>query len=106
MKSSLRKWALGLDGWKYWVWQLGVGLVFFTIIEIILNKIVKRIINKVGIDPLVTKILINYSSYKFTQTKSLNIELDLLHISKLLLKENNFKNFQRLKKDSLNKEFI
>ena len=39
MKSSLRKWALGLDGWKYWVWQLGVGLVFFTIIEIILNKI-------------------------------------------------------------------
>ena len=54
--------------------------------EIILNKIVKRIINKVGIDPLVTKILINYSSYKFTQTKSLNIELDLLHISKLLLK--------------------
>ena len=38
-KSSLRKWALGLDGWKYWVWQLGVGLVFFTIIEIILNKI-------------------------------------------------------------------
>ena len=69
--------------------------------EIILNKIVKRIINKVGIDPLVTKILINYSSYKLTQTKSLNIGLDLLLISKLLLKENNFKNFQSLKKDSL-----
>ena len=69
--------------------------------EIILNKIVKRIINKVGIDPLVTKILINYSSYKLTQTKSLNIELDLLHISKLLLKENNFKKFSKIKKDSL-----
>ena len=69
--------------------------------EVILNKIVKRIINKVGKDPLVTKILINYSSYKLTQTKSLNIELDLLLISKLLLKENNFKNFQSLKKDSL-----
>ena len=69
--------------------------------EIILNKIVKRIINKVGTVPLVTKILINYSSYKLTQTKSLNIELDLLIISKLLLKENNFKNFQSLKKESL-----
>tara|TARA_B100000963_G_scaffold148278_3_gene129298 strand:+ start:157040 stop:160129 length:3090 start_codon:yes stop_codon:yes gene_type:complete len=69
--------------------------------EIILNKIIKRIINKVGRDPLVTKILVNYSSYKLAQTKSLNIELDLLLISKLLLKENNFKNFQSLKKESL-----
>ena len=39
MKSPLRKWALGLTGWKYWAWQLGVGGVFFVIIECLLNMI-------------------------------------------------------------------
>ena len=39
MKSPLRKWALGLTGWKYWVWQLVVGGIFFVIIECLLNMI-------------------------------------------------------------------
>ena len=39
MKSSLRKWALSLTGWKWWIWQLVVGVVFFVIIEYILNLI-------------------------------------------------------------------
>ena len=39
MKSPLRKWALGLTGWKYWVWQLGVGGIFFVVIEWLLNMI-------------------------------------------------------------------
>ena len=38
-KSPLRKWALGSTGWKYWAWQLGVGGVFFVIIECLLNMI-------------------------------------------------------------------
>ena len=38
-RSSIREWALGLKGWKWWAWQLGVGLVFFIIIELILNVI-------------------------------------------------------------------
>ena len=25
MKSPLRKWALGLEGWKWWVYQIVVG---------------------------------------------------------------------------------
>ena len=39
MKSPLRKWALSLTGWKWWVWQLVVGGIFFTIVEILLNQI-------------------------------------------------------------------
>jgi len=39
MKSSLRKWALGLEGWRLWAWQLGPGILFFIILEILLNLI-------------------------------------------------------------------
>lgn len=39
MKSPLRKWALSLTGWKWWVWQLVVGGIFFTLVEIMLNQI-------------------------------------------------------------------
>jgi hypothetical protein len=38
-KSSLRKWALGLEGWKWWAWQLGPCLIVFVILEFLLNKI-------------------------------------------------------------------
>ncbi len=44
MESPLRKWALGLTGWKYWVWQLGVGSLIFIIIEYLLNLIGMTII--------------------------------------------------------------
>ena len=37
MKSPLRKWALGLEGWKWWVYQIVVGTIGFIIIEYILN---------------------------------------------------------------------
>ena len=37
MESPLRKWALGLEGWKWWVYQIGVGTIRFIIIEYILN---------------------------------------------------------------------
>ena len=37
--SKFRKWALSLTGWKWWVWQLVVGGVFFIIIELLLNLI-------------------------------------------------------------------
>lgn len=39
MESPLRKWALSLTGWKWWVWQLVVGGIFFTLVEIMLNQI-------------------------------------------------------------------
>ncbi len=35
--SKLSTWASNLDGWMWWLWQLGVGLIFFIFIEIILN---------------------------------------------------------------------
>ena len=44
MKSSLRKWALSLTGWKWLIWQLVVGGIFFIIVEIILNQIGMTII--------------------------------------------------------------
>jgi|TARA_B100000900_G_scaffold411390_1_gene430987 hypothetical protein len=39
MKSPIRKWSLGLTGWKWWMWQVGVGMLFFCILETLLNKI-------------------------------------------------------------------
>tara|TARA_R110001592_G_scaffold85573_3_gene252945 strand:+ start:135 stop:371 length:237 start_codon:yes stop_codon:yes gene_type:complete len=39
MKSPLRKWALELTGWKWWLYQIVVGGVFFIIIECLLNLI-------------------------------------------------------------------
>jgi len=44
MKSPLRKWALSLTGWKWWIWQLVVGGIFFFIIELLLNLIGMTII--------------------------------------------------------------
>ena len=38
-KSSLREWAVGLEGWKWWAWQIGGGLIGVIIIEFLLNKI-------------------------------------------------------------------
>ena len=43
-QSPIRKWALNLTGWKWWVWQLIVGGIFFIIIETILNLIGMTII--------------------------------------------------------------
>ena len=39
MKSPLRKWALGLEGWKWWFYQIVVGGIRFYIIECLLNLI-------------------------------------------------------------------
>ena len=38
-KSSIRKWALGLEGWKWWAWQIVGGLIGVVIIEFLLNKV-------------------------------------------------------------------
>ena len=38
-KSSIRKWALGLEGWKWWAWQIGGGILFVVIVEFLLNKV-------------------------------------------------------------------
>ena len=43
-KSPIRKWALSLTGWKWLVWQLVIGGIFFTIVELILNQIGMTII--------------------------------------------------------------
>ena len=37
MNSPIRKWALGLEGWKWWAYQIVVGTIGFMIIEYILN---------------------------------------------------------------------
>ena len=39
MESPLRKWALGLEGWKWWFYQIVVGSIGFYIIECLLNLI-------------------------------------------------------------------
>ena len=39
MKSPLRKWALGLTGWKWWFYQIVVCGIIFAILEYLLNII-------------------------------------------------------------------
>jgi hypothetical protein len=36
--TKIRKWADGLEGWKWWAWQLVGGGIFFVFFEIILNQ--------------------------------------------------------------------
>ena len=38
-KSSLRKWALSLTGWKWWFYQIVVCGIIFLVIEWLLNQI-------------------------------------------------------------------
>ena len=38
-KSSLRKWALGLTGWKWWFYQIVVCGSIFAVLEFLLNLI-------------------------------------------------------------------
>ena len=38
-KSSLRKWALSLTGWKWWFYQIVVCGIIFLIVEWLLNQI-------------------------------------------------------------------
>ncbi len=38
-KSSLREWALGLTGWKWWTWQIVGGIVGIVVFEYLLNLI-------------------------------------------------------------------
>jgi len=37
--SKLRKWIDSLEGWKWWAWQIGGGLVFVIILEFLLNLV-------------------------------------------------------------------
>ena len=39
MTSPLRKWALGLTGWKWWFYLIVVCGIFFIILECLLNLI-------------------------------------------------------------------
>ena len=39
MESPIRKWALGLEGWKWWFYQIVVGGIGFYIIECLLNLV-------------------------------------------------------------------
>ena len=37
--SKTRQWADSLEGWKWWAWQLGGGLLFVIVMEYLLNSI-------------------------------------------------------------------
>ena len=39
MTSPLRKWALSLEGWKWWFYQIVVCGIIFAVVEYILNQI-------------------------------------------------------------------
>ena len=37
--SKFKKWVDSLEGWKWWAWQLGPGLIIIILIEIGINQI-------------------------------------------------------------------
>ena len=37
--SSTRQWVDSLTGWKWWLYQIGGGLLFFILVELLLNLI-------------------------------------------------------------------
>ena len=37
--SKLAQWSRSLTGWKWWAWQIVVGMFFFCIVETLLNKL-------------------------------------------------------------------
>ena len=39
VKSPIRKWALGLEGWNFWFYQIVVVGIGFAVIEYLLNLI-------------------------------------------------------------------
>ena len=39
MQSPLRKWALGLTGWKWWFYQIVVCGIMFVILELLISQI-------------------------------------------------------------------
>ena len=37
--STFKKWVDSLEGWKWWAWQLGPGLIIIILIELGINQI-------------------------------------------------------------------
>ena len=37
--SKLRKWVDNLEGWKWWAWQLGPGLLIIIVLELLINQV-------------------------------------------------------------------
>ena len=37
--SKLAKWSRSLTGWKWWAYQIGIGLIFVIVVEFLLNLI-------------------------------------------------------------------
>jgi len=37
--SKLRQWVDNLEGWKWWAWQLGPGLLIIIALELLINQI-------------------------------------------------------------------
>ena len=37
--SKLRRWVDNLEGWKWWAWQLGPGLLIIIALELLINQI-------------------------------------------------------------------
>ena len=36
---KLAKWSRSLTGWRWWAWKIGGGLLFFVVLEFVLNLI-------------------------------------------------------------------
>jgi len=69
--------------------------------EVLVRKSVELLINKVGMDDMLTKILVDFTENKTEEEKSWNIEYDLLKISETLFWEDSNSRLEKLATFSL-----
>ena len=74
--------------------------------KIVLEEVVNRILNKVGIDEFLTKLLERFSYSKMDDLLSSDLNVNLLTIGDLVLKEQNLKYITKIENNSLQNYYL
>ncbi len=92
---------------KSFAFDLGLSMNFEVEMDptSLLNEAVDILIAKIGIEPKITKTLINYAKQKANEDKSWDVSLDLQEIAKLLTKETDILQIKRLE-DKKTNDFV
>lgn len=70
-------------------------------VDLLVSKAIDLVISKVGIDPLLTKTILEFSFEKVEDDKSWDITTDLKKVSNILYKENDLVHVEKLKSKTL-----
>ncbi|WP_339611181.1 UvrD-helicase domain-containing protein [uncultured Planktosalinus sp.] len=70
-------------------------------VDLLVNEAIDQVISKVGIDPLLTKVILEFSFEKVEEDKSWDVTTDLKKVSNILYKENDLIHLEKLKNKTL-----